>query len=139
MTDPGMDLDGMDLDGRLEEYLRIRRSLGYKLERDGKLLAQFIAWLHEQHAAAVTVEHAVAWVSLPAAGSGWLRLRMSVVPVLPPTCTPSIRRCRCHPRVCSRPARIARCRICTPLTSWPRCSRPPTRCATRCNEPLIER
>jgi len=84
MTDPGMDLDGMDLDGmdldgRLEEYLRIRRSLGYKLERDGKLLAQFIAWLHEQHAAAVTVEHAVAWVSLPAAGSGWLRLRMSVV------------------------------------------------------------
>ena len=67
------------LDGRLEEYLRIRRSLGYKLERDGKLLAQFIAWLHEQHAAAVTVEHASAWVSLPAAGSGWLRLRMSVV------------------------------------------------------------
>jgi integrase/recombinase XerD len=75
MTDPGMDLDA-----RLEEYLRIRRSLGYKLERDGKLLAQFIAWLHEQHAAAVTVEHAVAWVSLPAAaGSGWLRFRMSVV------------------------------------------------------------
>jgi len=75
MTDPGMDLDA-----RLEEYLRIRRSLGCKLERDGKLLAQFIAWLHEQHAAAVTVEHAVAWVSLPAAaGSGWLRFRMSVV------------------------------------------------------------
>jgi hypothetical protein len=75
MTDPGMDLDA-----RLEEYLRIRRSLGYKLERDGKLLAQFIAWLHEQHAAAVTIEHAVAWVSLPAAaGSGWLRSRMSVV------------------------------------------------------------
>ena len=74
MTDPGMDLDA-----RLEEYLRIRRSLGYKLERDGKLLAQFIAWLHEQHADAVTVEHAVAWVSLPGGGSGWLRLRMSVV------------------------------------------------------------
>jgi hypothetical protein len=54
----------MDLDARLEEYLRIRRSLGYKLERDGKLLAQFIAWLHEQHADTVTVEHAVAWVSL---------------------------------------------------------------------------
>jgi hypothetical protein len=69
----------MDLDARLEDYLRIRRSLGYKLERDGKLLAQFIAWLHEQHADAVTVEHAVAWVSLPAGGSGWLRLRMSVV------------------------------------------------------------
>jgi hypothetical protein len=74
MTNPGMDLDA-----RLEEYLRIRRSLGYKLERDGKLLAQFIAWLHEQHADTVTVEHAVAWVSLPAAGTGWLRFRMSVV------------------------------------------------------------
>ena len=39
MTDLGR---GSILTRRLEEYLRIRRSLGYKLERDGKLLAQFI-------------------------------------------------------------------------------------------------
>jgi len=40
-------LDAIDLDGRLEEYLRIRRSLGFKLECDGKLLTQFIGYLHE--------------------------------------------------------------------------------------------
>lgn len=69
-----------DLDRRLEEYLRIRRSLGYQLERDGKLLAQFIGYLHEQGADTITVEQAVAWVGLPAAaGRSWLAFRMSVV------------------------------------------------------------
>ncbi|MGH3814243.1 MAG: tyrosine-type recombinase/integrase [Pseudonocardiaceae bacterium] len=68
-----------DLDRRLEEYLSIRRSLGFKLERDGKLLAQFIGYLHDQGADTVTVEDAVMWVSLPAGGRGWLAFRMSVV------------------------------------------------------------
>jgi integrase/recombinase XerD len=72
-------LDALDLDRRLEEYLKIRRSLGYKLERDGKLLAQFIGYLHEQGADTITVDHAVAWVSLPVGGRGWLAFRMSVV------------------------------------------------------------
>jgi integrase/recombinase XerD len=69
----------IDLDRRVEEYLRIRRSLGFKLERDGKLLAQFIGYLHDQGADTITVDHAVAWVSLPAGGRGWLAFRMSVV------------------------------------------------------------
>jgi len=65
---------------RLEEYLRIRRSLGFKLARDGKLLAQFIGYLHEQGTDTITIDHAVAWVGLPAgAGRGWLAFRMSVV------------------------------------------------------------
>jgi integrase/recombinase XerD len=74
------DLGTIDLDRRLEEYLRIRRALGFKLERDGKLLAQFIGYLHDQGADAITIDHVVAWVGLPAgAGRGWLAFRMSVV------------------------------------------------------------
>jgi len=70
----------IDLSCRLEEYLRIRRSLGFKLARDGKLLAQFIGYLHEQGTDTITTDHAVAWVGLPAgAGRGWLAFRMSVV------------------------------------------------------------
>ena len=63
----------IDLSRRLEEYLRIRRSLGFKLARDGKLLAQFIGYLHERGTDTITIDHAVAWVGLPAgAGRGWL-------------------------------------------------------------------
>ncbi|MGH3303994.1 MAG: tyrosine-type recombinase/integrase [Streptosporangiaceae bacterium] len=70
----------IDLSRRLEEYLRIRRSLGFKLERDGKLLAQFLDYLHDQGADTITIDHAVAWVGLPTgAGRGWLAFRMSVV------------------------------------------------------------
>jgi integrase/recombinase XerD len=64
----------------LGDYLRIRRALGFKLERDAKLLAQFIDYLHQHDAVTVTVEHAVAWVRLPQGASrSWLAFRMSVV------------------------------------------------------------
>ena len=73
------DLNMIDLGRRLEEYLRIRRSLGFKLARDAKLLAQFIGYLHERAADVITVDHVVAWVGLPGGGRGWLAFRMSVV------------------------------------------------------------
>jgi integrase/recombinase XerD len=79
MTDLPIAHGVIGLDGRLEEYLRIRRSLGFKLERDGKLLAQFISYLHERGADTITIEHAVAWVGLPGGGRGWLAFRMSVL------------------------------------------------------------
>ncbi len=64
----------------LADYLRIRRALGFKLDRDAKLLAQFIDYLQQRDAVTVTVEHAVAWVRLPAdASPSWLAFRMSVV------------------------------------------------------------
>jgi len=49
----------IDLSCRLEEFLRIRRSLGFKLTRDGKLLAQFIGYLHERGTDTITTDHAV--------------------------------------------------------------------------------
>ena len=45
----------------LADYLAIRRALGYKLERAGKLLCQFVSYLEEVGADTVTSEHALAW------------------------------------------------------------------------------
>jgi integrase/recombinase XerD len=64
----------------LDGYLALRRGLGFKLERDAKLLAQFIDYLEQRGAAAVTVSDALAWATLPAGASpGWLRMRITVV------------------------------------------------------------
>lgn len=64
----------------LADYLAVRRAMGFKLERAGKLLAQFVAYLDDLEAATVTVEHALAWATLPADGSAnWWAHRLSVV------------------------------------------------------------
>lgn len=68
------------LDAALADYLRLRRSLGYKLERTAKLLAQFIGYLAAIGADTVTVEAALAWATLPAGGGpSWLAGRLTVV------------------------------------------------------------
>ena len=64
----------------LADYLRIRRALGYKLERAGKLLPQFVDYLEQIGAEAVTSEQALAWATLPVGGSGrWWAFRLSMV------------------------------------------------------------
>jgi len=64
----------------LAGYLDLRRGLGFKLDRDEKLLDQFITYLEERGTGTVTVTDALAWATLPAGGSpGWLRMRMTVV------------------------------------------------------------
>ena len=65
---------------RAEDYLRMRRALGYKLEVQGWLLGEFIAYLEQADAVTVTVEHALAWATLPAGvqRSYWAQ-RLSVV------------------------------------------------------------
>jgi integrase len=64
----------------LTDYLDLRHSLGFSLQRDAKLLAQFLTYLHQQHSDTVTTAAAVAWASLPAPASpGWLGMRLSVV------------------------------------------------------------
>ncbi len=49
------------------EYLRMRRGLGFKLERHGQLLPQFIAYLETAGASTVTRELAISWAKLPVA------------------------------------------------------------------------
>ncbi len=64
----------------LTDYLTIRRALGYKLERAGKLLGQFVAYLNDVGAHTVTTEQALAWATLPSgADPYWLAQRLLVV------------------------------------------------------------
>ncbi|MDP9294083.1 MAG: tyrosine-type recombinase/integrase [Actinomycetota bacterium] len=64
----------------LADYLRLRRALGYKLERAGKLLPQFLDYLEQIGADSVTTELALAWATLPARGRRrWWAFRLSMV------------------------------------------------------------
>ena len=64
----------------LAGYLELRRSMGFSLEREEKLLGQFITWLDDRRAATITTADALAWVTMPAgASAGWLKMRMQAV------------------------------------------------------------
>jgi integrase/recombinase XerD len=68
------------LHGKLEEYLDVRRAMGFKMERHEKLLGQFTCFLAENGETAVTIENALAWATLPAvARPRWHALRLSAV------------------------------------------------------------
>jgi integrase/recombinase XerD len=65
---------------RAEEYLKMRRSLGYKLLRQGPLLLDFIGYLEHADASTVTTEAAVAWATQPAGAAPiWWKRRLTVV------------------------------------------------------------
>jgi integrase/recombinase XerD len=49
----------------LDDYLRLRRGLGFQLGRHGEVLPHFVAFLEARGAATVTVELAVAWARRP--------------------------------------------------------------------------
>jgi len=49
----------------VEEYLRLRRALGYKLERAGLVLPQLVAYLEAAGEPTITTERAIAWARLP--------------------------------------------------------------------------
>jgi integrase/recombinase XerD len=63
----------------LAGYLSLRRGMGHQLSGAEYLLTQFVGYL-DGHDAAVTLEHALAWATLPApASAGYLSQRMSAV------------------------------------------------------------
>lgn len=64
----------------LVDYLAVRRALGYKLERDEKLLTQFLTFLEDQGEEHLCARTALAWATLPTdAHRSWLSYRLSVV------------------------------------------------------------
>jgi integrase len=68
------------LRSKLEDYLALRHSMGFKLERAGKLLAQFVAYCEAAGAETVTVQLAQSWATLPEGGDpSWVAQRLSVV------------------------------------------------------------
>lgn len=64
----------------VKEYLELRRSLGFKLEREEQLLAQFVAHSEVAGQQHLTSDVAIAWAKLPAAASAnqWAK-RLGVV------------------------------------------------------------
>jgi integrase/recombinase XerD len=53
------------LSGHVQDYLQLRRALGFKLERAGHLLPQLVAYLEATGATTVTCDLAIAWARLP--------------------------------------------------------------------------
>lgn len=49
----------------VDDYLRLRRGLGFKLTFEGVVLPQFVEYLQAASATAVTTELAIAWAQLP--------------------------------------------------------------------------
>jgi len=54
-----------DLTGHIQDYLRLRRALGFKLEFPGQVLPQFAAYLEAAGAPTITTELAISWAGLP--------------------------------------------------------------------------
>lgn len=52
-----------------DNYLALRRSLGYKLDEAGRLLPRFVAYLDAIGAETVTIENALEWSQQPNASS----------------------------------------------------------------------
>ena len=64
----------------LDNYLVIRRALGFKLARTGLLLAGFVGYLEANGADTITTAAALAWTTLPPNGaSDWWAQRLAVV------------------------------------------------------------
>jgi integrase len=53
------------LSSHLQEYLRLRRSLGFKLAAQGRALARFVEHLDATDTAAITTADSIAWAALP--------------------------------------------------------------------------
>jgi integrase/recombinase XerD len=49
----------------LQDYLRVRRQLGFELKKDGRLLEDFVGFLEQAGAARISTELALAWAKLP--------------------------------------------------------------------------
>ncbi|MGH7760604.1 MAG: tyrosine-type recombinase/integrase [Candidatus Dormibacteraceae bacterium] len=63
-----------------EQYLGLRRSLGFKLGRPGQLVTQFAAYCHNSGYELITTELALAWARQPAAGQQlWWSYRLNAV------------------------------------------------------------
>ena len=68
------------LSNAVEDYLSLRRSLGYQLEYHGQALPAFVAYLAETGLDHVTTQAALAWAILPTgAHPAWWRSRLGVV------------------------------------------------------------
>jgi integrase len=125
------------LSGQVEDYLQLRRALGFKLERAGRILPQLVTYLAAAGAATVTSDLAIAWARLPehaqpnhwaqrlAIARGFAAYLQAIDPAtqVPPSGVFPTRRHRPTPYLWSQPD------VCRLLESA-RALRPPLRAAT---------
>jgi site-specific recombinase XerD len=70
----------IELSQAVQDYLAMRRALGYKLTDHGRVLAQFVEFLAQQEAPLITTELAVQFATLPArARVTWWHQRLAMV------------------------------------------------------------
>jgi integrase len=68
------------LRGALEDYLALRRALGFRLVAPARLLGQFVSYLEARGTSTITISDALAWAVLPAGASpAWQAIRLSAV------------------------------------------------------------
>lgn len=63
----------------IDDYLRLRRSLGYKLEKHERFLTQFHQHLQHENISAVTAQAMVDWAILPGGTPQWHAARFGVL------------------------------------------------------------
>lgn len=68
-----------DLGHAAEEYLTIRRAMGFKLAQAERLLGSFVAFAESEGATHISTDVALRWAIVPAAAPAWWRARLCVV------------------------------------------------------------
>jgi integrase/recombinase XerD len=64
----------------LQDYLTLRRALGYQLEREGRLLPTFVTFLDAQQSPHITTALALAWATQPSEATPyWIAKRLTMV------------------------------------------------------------
>lgn len=63
----------------LVDYLAMRRALGYKLEREGRFLPQFLDFVEQRGEQRLSTQTALAWARLPHSSPGWWSARLRIV------------------------------------------------------------
>jgi integrase/recombinase XerD len=63
----------------LTDYLALRRTMGYKLTNQERLLRQFLDYLEAQGEERISTEHALIWATLPGGDRAWHYNRLQAV------------------------------------------------------------
>jgi integrase len=75
-----MTADERPLRDSLEDYLALRRALGFRLKTAGRLLDQFVSWLDDRGTSTITTADALEWATLPdGASQAWQSIRLAAV------------------------------------------------------------
>lgn len=67
------------LDARIDQYLQLRRALGFKLEYQERYIRQFATHLDQVGASSITTEEALAWATAPGGAADYHATRLATV------------------------------------------------------------